>query len=319
MREKKSPLERSGLPPLNAIRAFEAAARRGSFAEAAAHLNVTHWAVGKQIRALEDWFGVPLFERRARGVALTDEGAELLGDVSAAFSRLSAASEKLGHRKSQRRVSGLVRINVPTSFAVHWLIPRLPEFQAHFPNVEIRFSTTSRKLRYVGNAYDLGVRLSREPGSRFKFRTLIKDVQLPACSPEILSSRPLKTLDDLRRHTLLHSSTARSAWTQWLTLAGNPGLAPAHHLEFDHVHLQLRGALDGLGVAIASVPLIERDLAAGRLVCPLPKPEWHSGEYLLVSGDGDESTATRNFRMWITAAAKGTALKRAAPREEGLR
>src|SRR5580692_5094770 len=85
MREKKSPLERSGLPPLNAIRAFEAAARRGSFAEAAAHLNVTHWAVGKQIRALEDWFGVPLFERHARGVALTDEGAELLGDVSAAF------------------------------------------------------------------------------------------------------------------------------------------------------------------------------------------------------------------------------------------
>jgi DNA-binding transcriptional LysR family regulator len=318
MREKKSPPERGGLPPLNAIRAFEAAARRGSFAEAAAYLNVTHWAVGKQIRSLEDWFGLPLFERRARGVVLTDQGAELLGDVSAAFARLLTASEKLGHRKSQRRISGLVRINVPTSFAVYWLIPRLSEFQAQYPNIEIRLSTTSRKLRYVGSAYDLGVRLSREAGTRFKFRTLMKDLQLPACSPEILNSRPLRTVDDLRQHTLLHSSTTRSAWTQWLALAGNHGLASAHHLEFDHVHLQLQGALDGLGVAMASLPLIERDLAAGRLVCPIPKPEWHSGDFLLVSEDRDETTTTRNFRMWITAAARGASIKRGWLRDDGL-
>jgi DNA-binding transcriptional LysR family regulator len=96
MREKKSPLEKASLPPLNAIRAFEAAARRGSFADAALDLNVTHWAIGKQIRSLEDWFGLPLFERRARGVALTDEGAELLADVTAAFSRLLSASNRIG-------------------------------------------------------------------------------------------------------------------------------------------------------------------------------------------------------------------------------
>ena len=104
------------LPPLNAVRAFEAAARRGSFVEAAADLNVTHWAIGKQIRQLEDWLGVPLFERRSSGVALTDEGAELSTDVSAVLSRLSEAAGKLRRPEVTRRVSGLVRVNVQPSF-----------------------------------------------------------------------------------------------------------------------------------------------------------------------------------------------------------
>ncbi len=304
MREKKSPLERSGLPPLNAVRAFEAAARRGSFAEAASDLGVTHWAIGKQIRLLEDWLGVPLFERLPRGIALTDEGEELLGDVSAAFSRLAAATGKLGRVRSARRISGLVRINVPTSFALRWLIPRLHEFHAAFPHIEVRISTSSRRLRYVGSAFDLGVRLDRDPGSRLKFRVLMKDWLLPACSPEVLRNRPVAAVGDLREHTLLHSATTRPSWPGWLAQAGAAGLTPVRHLEFEHVHLQLQAAAEGLGVAIASVPLIEKDVAAGRLVCPIPKPEWHAGEYLLVSEDGDESIATRSFRAWIMAAAK---------------
>src|SRR5580658_11101009 len=111
MREKKSPIERAGLPPLNALRAFEAAAQHGSFVAAATDLHVTHWAVGKQIRLLEDWFGVPLFERRARGVALTDEGAALLNDVNSAFERLTSAAARLRHDEVTRRVSGIVRVN----------------------------------------------------------------------------------------------------------------------------------------------------------------------------------------------------------------
>ncbi|MGB7036873.1 MAG: LysR substrate-binding domain-containing protein [Xanthobacteraceae bacterium] len=310
MREKKSPLEKASLPPLNAIRAFEAAARRGSFADAALDLNVTHWAIGKQIRLLEDWFGLPLFERRARGVALTDEGTDLLADVTAAFSRLLSASGRIGRARSQQRVSGVVRLNIPTSFASGWLIPRLGGFQANFPNVEIKLSTTSRKLRYVGDAYDIGVRLRREPGAHFKFRSLLKDIQLPACSPVILRTRPLTAVGDLRAHTLLHSSTARAAWSTWLELAGDPNLIPAHQFEFDHVHLQLQAAVDGLGVAMASLPLIERELAAGRLVCPLARPEWQAGEYFLVSGNDAESVAIRNFRAWISAEARRTAYGR---------
>jgi LysR family glycine cleavage system transcriptional activator len=305
MREKKSPLERPDLPPLNAIRAFEAAARRGSFSLAAAELNVTHWAVGKQIRLLEDWFGLPLFERQHRKVTLTDEGAELLADVSSALSRLANAAAKFGRPGTPRRVSGTVRVNVPTSFALRWLIPRMLHFQTKFPHIDIRISTTSRKLRYVGSAFDFGVRLNRQPGTHLKFRTLMKDWQLPACNPEILRTKPIRTTEDLRQHTLLHSATTRPAWPQWLSAAGHPHLTPTRHLELDHVHLQLQAAVDGLGVAIASLPLIARDVAAGRLVCPIAKPEFCAGDYLLVSEDRSESAAAGAFRTWIMAAAKG--------------
>jgi LysR family glycine cleavage system transcriptional activator len=117
-------MDLESLPPLNAIRAFEAAARLGSFAKAAAELHVTHWAIGKQVRLLEDRMGLPLFWRRSRGIDLAEEGAELAKEVSSVFSDLSAATTKLRHPDSTHRLSGIVRINVPTSFALRWLIPR---------------------------------------------------------------------------------------------------------------------------------------------------------------------------------------------------
>lgn len=304
MREKKSPVEQSGLPPLNALRAFESAARHGSFVAAAVDLHVTHWAIGKQIRLLEDWFGVPLFERRPRGVELTNDGAELLGEASEALSRLAAAAAKLRRSEAPRRVSGVVRVNVPTSFALRWLIPRLVEFQRSFPNIEVRISVTSRRLRYIGGASDLGVRLNWEPAQGFRSQVLMKDWQLPACSPDLLRNRPVTSVEDLRRHVLLHSATTRPAWQQWLAAAGQPDLSPLRHLEFEHVHLQLQAAVDGLGIAIASKPLIERDLAAGRLVCPIARPEVDGGDYVLVSEDQAETAAAQVFRQWITTAGR---------------
>ena len=298
-------MAQSDLPPLNALRAFEAAARHGNFTAAAADLHVTHWAVGKQIKLLEDWLGVALFERRARGVALTNEGAELLGDASEALSRLAAAAAKLRRGETSARVSGMVRVNVPTSFALRWLIPRLAEFQRMFPNIEVRISVTSRRLRYVGSGADLGVRLNWRPTQGFRSLVLMKDWQLPACSPELLRSRPVTSVEDLRRHALLHSATTRAAWPQWLAAAGHPELAPLRHVEFEHVHLQLQAAVDGLGIAIASKPLVERDVAAGRLVCPIARPECDGGDYVIVSEDRPETAATRSFRAWMTAAATG--------------
>ncbi len=296
-------MSQTRLPPLNAVRAFEAAARHGNFAAAAVDLHVTHWAIGKQIKLLEDWLGVPLFERHARGVALTGEGAELLGDASEALSRLAAAAAKLRRPETAPRISGLVRINVPTSFALRWLIPRLAEFQRLFPNIEVRISVTSRRLRYVGSAADLGVRLNWQPTRGYRSHILMKDWQLPACSPDLLRNRPVTVVEDLRRHTLLHSATVRSAWPQWLAAAGQADLSPQRHLEFEHVHLQLQAAVDGLGMAIASKPLIEKDLAAGRLVCPIAKPELDGGNYVLVSEDRPETAASRALHEWMMAAA----------------
>ena len=293
------------LPPLNAIRVFEAAARRGSFVEAAKDLHVTHWAIGKQIRLLEDWLGVPLFERRTRGVALTDQGADLLTDVSSALSRLTSAASRLRGPQSARSVSGVVRVNVLPSIALRWLLPRLSEFQQSFSNVEVKVSTTSRKLRYVGTAFDIGIRSGVEHGSGIQCETLMPDRRLPVCSPKILRDRPVETAHDLRRHTLLHSTTTRSAWAQWFSAAGAPGLTPVRHLELDHTYLQLQAADDGLGVAMGSLPLIEADIAAGRLVCAVAAPELRDDDYqLVIREDRLRDPAIKAFRSWIRAAAK---------------
>jgi LysR family transcriptional regulator, glycine cleavage system transcriptional activator len=308
IREKKSPMATDGLPPLNAVRAFEAAARHGSFVDAAADLNVTHWAIGKQVRLLEDWLGVPLFERRSRGVALTDEGAELLADVSAAFFRLSEATGKLRRPEVTRRVSGVVRVNVQSSFALRWLFPRLTKFQGQFPNIHVHVSTTSRKLRYIGSAFDIGVRSAPERGAGLRSEPLMADRRRPACSPELLRKRPVETVHDLRHHTILHSATTRSSWSHWLSEAGAADLKSFRQLELEHVYLQLQAAVEGLGVALASMPLIEGDIAAGRLVCPIAAPEWNAGSYeLVMNEDRAENPAVRAFRDWIVGAARNAA------------
>lgn len=295
---------RDRLPPLNALRNFEAVARLGSFAAAATDLHVTHWAVGKQIRLLEDWFGVPLFERQARGVALTDEGAALLHDVSNAFDRLAAGATRLRHDESARRVSGIVRVNVLASFALCWLLPRVADFQSRYPDIDLRISTTSRKLRYIGGAFDIGVRTGHEEGAGIVSRPLMADHRIPACSPALLQRSPIHSVADLRHHTLLHSASTRTAWSYWLREAGAADLRANRHVEYDHAYMQLAAAVEGLGVTLASLPLIERDIAAGRLVCPIAAPTWRALDYTLVMnaeriGDG----AVSAFERWITAMA----------------
>ena len=293
--------DRDKLPPLNGLRNFEAVARHGSFAGAATELHVTHWAVGKQIRMLEDWFGLPLFERRPRGVVLTDEGAALLNDVTTAFERLGSAAARLRHDEFTRRVSGIVRVNVLASFALCWLLPRLADFQARFPDIEVRVSTTSRKLRYIGDAFDIGVRSGPEQGAGVVSRTLMADLRLPACSPALLRQRPIKVVADLRHQTLLHSASTRTAWSHWLREAGAPDLRAAGHAEFDHVNLQLAAAVEGLGVTLASLPLIGRDIASGRLVCPIAAPTWRAPDYtLVVNADRVGDDAVMAFEQWIT-------------------
>ena len=296
--------DRDKLPPLNALRHFEVVARHGSFAAAAADLHVTHWAVGKQIRLLEDWFGVPLFERRARGVVLTDEGAALLNDVSNAFDRLATGAARLRHDEFTRRVSGIVRVNVLASFALCWLLPRLADFHARYPDIDVRVSTTSRKLRYIGDAFDIGVRSGNEPGAGLVSRTLMADVRLPACSPALLRQHPIQNVADLRHHTLLHSASTRTAWSRWLREAGAPDLRAARHVEFEHAYLQLAAAVEGLGVTLASLPLIGRDIAAGRLVCPIAAPTWRAPDYaLVINADRAGDDAVVAFEQWITTMA----------------
>ncbi|WP_250536346.1 LysR substrate-binding domain-containing protein [Caballeronia sp. AZ10_KS36] len=305
--KKPAAADTETLPPLNALRYFEAVARLGSFAGAANELHVTHWAVGKRIRMLEDWFGVPLFERRARGVVLTDEGTTLLVDVNGAFARLGSSVSRLRQESTTRRIKGVVRVNALASFAVCWLIPRLADFQALYPDVDVRLSTTSRRLRYVSDAFDIGVRSGPEDAAGIKSSVLMPDLRLPACSPKVLIGRPLGTIADLRSHTWLHSTTTRTAWSEWLLEAGEPAMQGARDLHFDHVFLQLAAATEGLGVTLASLPLIEREIAAGRLVCPLQGPVWRGPDYtMVVNVDRAGDEAVKVFGKWITTEAKAS-------------
>jgi DNA-binding transcriptional LysR family regulator len=194
----------------------------------------------------------------------------------------------------------VVRVDVPASFALRWLMPRLTRFQELYPDIEIRLSTASRRLRLIGSAFDVAVRPAHERTRGFRTETLMADLQLPACSPELLRKCPIETVWDLRQHTLLHSTTTRTSWSHWLSTAGAPDLTPLRHMHFEHVYLQLQAAVDGVGVALASMPLIQGDIAAGRLVCPIRTPQWRAEGYeLVISEDRWADPAVRAFRNWI--------------------
>jgi DNA-binding transcriptional LysR family regulator len=215
-----------------------------------------------------------------------------------------------------------VRVNALASFALCWLIPRLADFRARYPDIDVRVSTTSRKLRYVGDAFDVGVRSGPEDAAGLVSTTLMPDLRLPACNPEVLLSHPISTVADLRNHTLLHSTSTRTAWSEWLREAGAPGMQAARHLSFDHVFLQLGAAAESLGVTLASLPLIEREVATGRLVCPISGPVWRGPDYtLVVNTDRADEDAVVAFRDWIVAAAARSAevLSPAEPVQKGRR
>ena len=213
---------RSRLPPLNAIKAFEAAARHGSFTRAAAELNVTHGAVSRQIRLLEDWLGTRLFQRTSRNAVLTQVGTDLLAEAGPALDRLAAVSQRLQNRAPP---AGVLRVSALPTFAMRWLIPRLPDFQRHHPDMELRIVTASTSIEQFGmdvNAVISGP--SHQPGwvgNRF-----LGEARLPVLSPDLMKKCPLRTPADLDQHTLLHAATLRDAWPRWLAAASVPDLKP---------------------------------------------------------------------------------------------
>jgi LysR family glycine cleavage system transcriptional activator len=263
------------LPPLNAIRAFEAAGRHASFAHAADELGVTHGAVSKQIRALEADLGRPLFIRATRQVKLNAAGRELLAEVAPALERIGAIAAAL--RQGPSAEAGEVRINTRPSFALRWLIPHLPGFVRAHPGIEPRVITsTIDPARVSPPGFDIAIRRAT-PGRSGAFwpegmkpRAFLREGAWPVAAPALLAERPIQRPEDLRGHVLLHTATRPEHWDEWLTLAGCPGLRPAGELRFDHQQFTLQAAIDGMGVAMGLSVLAAADLAAGRLVPALP-------------------------------------------------
>jgi LysR family glycine cleavage system transcriptional activator len=255
------------LPPLNALRAFEAAARHLSFTRAGEELYVTHGAVSRQIQALETWLGTPLFRRLNRRIELTTAGTMLLAEFGAALDRIALASVRV---REEGRVR-VLRINALPTFTIRWLIPRLSGFQRRHPQVEVRVTTSTEKVDKLPETFDLVIRGGPERFRGYHAQRFLDERRLPVCAPGLLERLPLTKPSDLSRHTLLHSDTLRGVWSDWLRLAGVPDLAPAHALTFEHFYLSIQAAIDELGVAMGPSALVAEDLGSGRLIAPFPE------------------------------------------------
>jgi LysR family glycine cleavage system transcriptional activator len=255
------------MPPLNAVRAFAAAARHLSFTLAAAELHVTHGAVSRQVKALEQHLGVALFERRVRQIVLTEEGLAFFEEVDAALAQISGAAHALMAKAPVRAV----RINVRPSFAVRWLIPRLPGFVAQCPGVEPQVVTSIAPLAKSTEAFDVAIRRGSEGWpSAMQVRPFLKDEAVLVAAPALLRKRLIGDARALEAHVLLSSKSRKEDWGQWKRFAGVPRLKPAGQLQFDHLHFVLQAAVDGLGVALGPRTLVSQDLSSGRLKAPLP-------------------------------------------------
>ncbi|MGH6945406.1 MAG: transcriptional regulator GcvA, partial [Geminicoccaceae bacterium] len=234
------------LPPLGALRTFEAAARHLSFTRAADELFVTQAAVSHQIRTLEEHLGVRLFRRLNRRLLLTDEGQLLLPSVRRGFDELIAGVERV----HQECCSGTLTISTTPSVAANWLASRLGRLQARYPQFEIRLTASSRLVDFAREAVDCGIRYGFGTWPGVRAELLFSATLMPLCSPELLrGAYPLRSPEDLAHHVLLHALDDVNDWQLWLHAAGVHGIDPNRGLKFDSMPLALQAALNGAGVA----------------------------------------------------------------------
>jgi LysR family transcriptional regulator, glycine cleavage system transcriptional activator len=290
------------LPSLNGLRAFDAAARSLSFTLAAAELNVTQTAISHQIRRLEDQLGVKLFIRQNRTLVLTQEAQDYLPSVRSAFEDLRRATERLrrgGHE-------GRLTVSTTASLATKWLVSRVAAFQDAHPGLEVRITTGNRLVDFRRDEVDMAVRYGRGHWPGVRARWLMAERVFPVCAPRLLNGPvPLRQPADLAHHTLLHATVSRDDWRLWLTAAGLPfSIAARRGLTFDEAFLAIQAAVEGLGVALGRLHLVEADIAAGRLVAPFDTALPQDAGYYIVTPEatGDDPKITL-FRDWLIASA----------------
>ncbi|UEM06377.1 transcriptional regulator GcvA [Skermanella rosea] len=252
------------LPPLNAIRAFEAAARHLSFTRAAEELNVTQAAISHQIKGLEDVLGVPLFRRLNRALVLTEAGQGYLPPLREALDQIADATAKLKAADG----GGSLTISTIASFAAKWLVPRLPHFQEQHPHLDVLLSTTPQMVDFTQQDVDAAIRFGRGGWEGVRAEKLLTEDIFPVCSPALLEGpKRLRTPEDLAGFTLLHDDFL-IGWTMWLQSAGVRGVDAARGPRFTDSALVLQAAVAGHGIALARRVLAADDLDAGRLVAP---------------------------------------------------
>lgn len=248
------------LPPMQALRAFEAAARTGSLTRAAELLHVTHGAIGHQIKALESELGVRLVERAGRGVRLTDEGERFAARVRVAFAELAEAVRELAEGRNPRQL----RITVLPSFAARWLLPRIGRFVSAHPEIDVDVRASNALADFRREDVDVGIRHGSGEWPGLIAEKLMDDWYFPVCSPRLARGRLPKRPAELERFTLLRSEG--EPWTVWFEAAGLDWEEPARGPMFSDSSHTLQAAIEGQGIALARDSLLGQDLKNGLLV-----------------------------------------------------
>jgi LysR family transcriptional regulator, glycine cleavage system transcriptional activator len=291
------------MPPLNSLKAFEAAARHLSFTRAAGELNVTQAAISHQVKALEETLGLALFRRVNRSLLLTDEGQSLYPDLGDAFDTIAAAVERLYERDQ----AGVLNLSTLDSIAAAWLVPRIGKFRALHPDIDVRISTTDQVIDFLSDGIDMALRYGTGPYPGMEKVLLMNETLFPVVSPSLIEK--FGSLDkpaDLVRFPLLHDDM-RDDWGVWMEAAGVSGIDVSRGLSFTHsVHVQ-QAAVAGEGVALGRSVLTADDLSAGLLIKPFDIDLTAHHSYFAVY---PKANAHRPkivaFRDWLVDEAKET-------------
>jgi LysR family glycine cleavage system transcriptional activator len=297
--------------PLNALRAFEAAARHLSFKKAAVELHVTAGAVSHQVKVLEDYLGVELFRRLTRALELTPEAEAMLPKVREGLDNLGQALERV----RQRRATHALSVITPPNFAARWLVPRLARFTTAHPEVELHLASRGgmidgREPELREGDADMPVAMVRFGSGRYPGRHVDEVFAVryvPVCSPRLMKGAyALKKPKDLRHHTLLHDDTvtegsgARPSWADWLEFVGVRDIDASRGPRFSDASLALEAAIEGMGVTLAIKALVRSEIESGRLVVPFDTSAPAAYAYYLVTSEADAAQEpVQHFRKWL--------------------
>jgi DNA-binding transcriptional LysR family regulator len=281
--------------PISTLRVFEAAARWQSFHAAASELNLTASAVSHSIRKMEETLGVVLFERIGRGVSLSSEGQTLMGYTERGFDELQRGLEAVSSRAPR-----LLRLHSGPSFAAQWLAPRLARFFVQCPDVEVRLSAGVEYARFDTGEFDADIMYGLPRQEGLVVLPLKKETVTPLCAPHIAET--IESPTDLLRHPLIQSDNKQVRWPAWFALNGIAVPSTSRGLRFDRSFLAIAVAADGLGIALESTLLAEREISRGRLVAPLSGRSQdirYVGHHLVYPPPFERRVQLRLFAQWL--------------------
>lgn len=307
------------LPPLNALRTFEAVARLKSFTKAADELSVTRAAVSHQIKNLEEYIGFSLFERHTRSISLTPAGEVALPKLREGFNNISDAVHLMTSHQSNENIT----VWMAPSFASKWLVPRLHNFSSRYPEIDMQLHAVSGLIDntdkdnysmeelFRSEDADVVIRFGSGDYPGCSVHKLFSVKAVPLCSPELLEDpdKPLNTPEDLANHTLLHDNTAyegRPQWVKWLKQENIKGISHERGLKFNHNSLALESAIDGQGVLLGIEALARKDIEEGRLCIPFDISLPLEMSYYAIRPESADSNhnAVHSFIEWIVEEAQ---------------